>query len=437
MSQFNNNTFTNEIDNIIGRPYHINELPKHITESTHFETWQNLLTGEQYFYIKDELFVQDLTIRSQADFDRIIEADCVFGFNQDARKEILKNMDKYWNEDPNSSPIQLPKEDYSFFTNQVLILFKEVDEMALVTCMKKGYIELFNYIYEREDSNNRDKTFNAYALIHYAFRNGRIEMIKRGIEIGLQVKDIFIKSAIDSGDVEVFKLLFENELEINFNGLSDVCKYATPKMFKIFLDYYINKLRSQPSNLLLHAVKNTANFKELVLNNDILLSKFWGKKFAYELLDECIMYSVDKEAVVFIEHHFETKIKEFKHYYNNNHSKHHYISTNVLSNDNLELYNYLYKKGFKVDNEILSHVIKYRNRRITPGLVRKNIAEQEENERLLEIQEAAEAAAEEESRAMAEEIAAENEYYENQMKDIDRYYDSKDSGPKYSDDYYH
>ena len=55
----------------------------------------------------------------------------------------------------------------------------------------------------------------------------------------------------------------------------------------------------------------------------------------------------------------------------------------------------------------------------------------------MEIQEAAEAAAEEESRAMAEEIAAENEYYENQMKDIDRYYDSKDSGPKYSDDYYH
>ena len=304
--------------------------------------------------------------------------------------------------------------------------------------MKKGYIELFNYIYDREDGNiNRDKTFNAYALLHYAFKNGRIEMIKRGIEIGLQVKDIFIKSAIDSGDVEVFKLLFENELVINFNGLSDVCKYATPEMFKIFLDYYINKLRSQPSNLLLHAVKNLANLKELVLNNDILLSKFWGKKFAYELLDECIMYSADQEAVVFIEHHFETTIKEFKYYYNSNHSKHHYISSNVLCNDNLELYNYLYSNGFKVDNETLNHVIKYRNCRITPGLIRKNIAEQEEKERLLEIQEAEEVEAEKESIALAEEIAAENEYYENQMKDMDKYYDSKDSGPKYSDDYYH
>jgi hypothetical protein len=90
------------------------------------------------------------------------------------------------------------------------------------------------------------------------------------------------------------------------------------------------------------------------------------------------MYSVDQEAVVFIEHHFETTIKEFKEYYNSNHSKHNYISSNVLCNDNLELYNYLYNNGFKVDNETLNHVIKYRNRKITPGLVRKHIAEQEQ-----------------------------------------------------------
>jgi hypothetical protein len=259
MSQFNN-TFTNasanirEIDNIIGRSYHINELPKHIIESSQFETWKNLFQEETEFCIKDRIFVRDLTIMSQEDFNRIIEADYELGFNQDTRKEILRNMEMYWKEDPNSAPIHLPKEDYSFFANQVIILFKEIDELALVTCMKKGYIELFNYIYDRENGNiNRDKTFNTYALLHYAFVNGRVEMIKRGIEIGLKVKDIFIKSAIESGDVEVFKLLFENELEINFNGLSDVCKYATPEMFKIFLDYYINKLRSQPSNLLLHA----------------------------------------------------------------------------------------------------------------------------------------------------------------------------------------
>jgi hypothetical protein len=376
MSQFTN---TIEMENIIGSSYHINDLPRHIIESSQFETWKNLFQEETEFYIKDSIFVRDLTIMSQSDFDRIIEADYELGFNQDTRKEILRNMEKYWNENPNSAPIQLPAEDYSFFANQVIVLFKEIDELALVTCMKKGYIELFNYIYERENGNiNRDKSFNTHALLHYAFINGRIEMIKRGIEIGLKVHDIFIKSAIDSGDIEVFKLLIENEPVMNYNGLSNICKYATPEMFKIFLDYYINKLNSQPSNLLLHTVKNIVNLKELVLNNDILLSKFWGKKFAYELLDECIMHSVDQEVVIFIEHHFETTIKEFKDYYNNNHAKHHYISSNVLWNDNLELYNYLYSNGFKVDNETLTHVIKHRNRKITPGLVRKHISEQEE-----------------------------------------------------------
>ena len=71
------------------------------------------------------------------------------------------------------------------------------------------------------------------------------------------------------------------------------------------------------------------------------------------------------------------------------------------------------------------------------GLVKKHIEDQEENERLLQIQYNKEAADEEESRAIAEENAAEMEDYENQMADIDRYYDSKDDGPKYSDDYYY
>ena len=382
MSQFNNNTFANapaearEIDNIIGRPYHINELPKHITESTHFETWQNLLTGEQYFYIKDELFVQDLTIRSQADFDKIIEADCELGFNQETRMEIFKNMEYYWNENPNSAPIRVPKEGYSNFADQVRILFKEIDEMAVVSCMKHGYIELFNYIYEREKGNiNKDKTFNTYSLLHYGFMYGHVEMIKRGIEIGLEVKDVFIKSAIDSGDVKIFKLLFQNNVEIRHYGMLDVCQYAPTEMFKIFLDDYVHKQGNNPSNLILYTVKNLDNLKEIVFNYDIMLAKSWGKKFACELLDECIIHSVNIETVLFIENHFEITIKEFKEYYNISYSKHYYITTNILWNDNYELYNYLYSNGFKVDNEILRYVTKNRKLRITPALIKKHINE--------------------------------------------------------------
>ncbi len=375
MSQFTN-AKDREIEQIIGQPHHISELPLHILESTQFLTWKILFPEETEYCIKDSIFVKDLTIQSQEDFDRIIEADYELGFNQETRMEIFKNMEYYWNENPNSSPIQLPKEGYSIFADQVRVLFKEIDEMAVVSCMKHGYIELFNYIYDREKGNiNRDKTFNAYSLLHYAFTNGRVEMIKRGIEIGLEIKDVFIKSAIDSGDIELFKLLFENNIEIRHCGILDVCQYAPPEMFKIFLDYYINKLGNNPSNLILYTVKNLNNLKEIVLNCDTMLAKSWGKKFGCELLDECIIHSVDLETVLFIEEHFEITVKEFKEYYNINYSKHYYITTNILWNDNYELYNYLYSNGFKVDSDILRYVTKNRKLRITPALVKKHINE--------------------------------------------------------------
>ena len=219
MSQFTNTEYDNakasanarEIENIIGTPYNIHLLPNHIIESTQFKCWQNLFPEETEYCIRDSIFVKDLVIQSQEDFDKIIEADCELGFNQETRMEIFKNMEYYWNENPNSAPIRVPKEGYSNFADQVRILFKEIDEMAVVSCMKHGYIELFNYIYEREKGNiNKDKTFNTYSLLHYGFMYGHVEMIKRGIEIGLEVKDVFIKSAIDSGDVKIFKLLFQN-----------------------------------------------------------------------------------------------------------------------------------------------------------------------------------------------------------------------------------
>jgi hypothetical protein len=167
MSQFNANSNTDDFENIIGRTYNINLLPTHIIESTKFKCWKNLFPEETEFVIKDDIFIRDFSITSQEDLDRIIEADYVLGFNCNARIEILKNIEHFWNEDPNSAPIKLPKEGYSIFADQIRILFKEIDELALVSCMKNGYIELFNYIYDREKHNiNRDKSFNEFALLH-------------------------------------------------------------------------------------------------------------------------------------------------------------------------------------------------------------------------------------------------------------------------------
>jgi hypothetical protein len=137
MSQFNANATRDDFENIIGIPYNINLLPTHIIESTQFKCWQNLFPEETEYVIKESIFVKDLIIRSQKDLDDIIEADCVLGFNKAARIEIFKNIEYFWNEDPNSAPIKLPEESYSIFADQVRVLFKEIDEMALVSCMKQ------------------------------------------------------------------------------------------------------------------------------------------------------------------------------------------------------------------------------------------------------------------------------------------------------------
>jgi hypothetical protein len=136
MSQFNNDI---DIENIIGISYNIHILPTHIVESTQFKCWQKLFPEETDYIIKESIFVKDLIIKSQEDFDRIIEADFMLGFSQNTRIDILRNTEKFWNEDPNSAPFQIPKEDYSIFANQIRVLFKENVEVALVSCEKRLY----------------------------------------------------------------------------------------------------------------------------------------------------------------------------------------------------------------------------------------------------------------------------------------------------------
>lgn len=125
MSQFDTDNNNTKTDNIIGTPYDISTLPAHIIESEHFKDWQILFLEETHFYIKDNIFVTDFNIRSQADLDRIIEADAVFCFTSNAKIEILRNIERYLNGDPNSGSIRLPIEDYSFFANQVRGLVKK------------------------------------------------------------------------------------------------------------------------------------------------------------------------------------------------------------------------------------------------------------------------------------------------------------------------
>jgi hypothetical protein len=305
---------------------------------------------------------------------------------------ILKNLEIYWNENPNSGHIILPEKDKSFFANQIHTFIKETSiEMILVSCMKHGYIELFDYIYEKEQinyTNNiyhisyNNNTFNKYSLLYYAVINENIEMIKRGLEIGLEVTGSLFMPAIQTGNVEIYNLLFENKNVLEYQRELDICdsEYTSPEIFKIFLDSYVNKYGKDPAKLVVYTVRNLANMKQLVLNYDMSSINQTGKTFVYNLFDECISRSTKLEVVLFIEEQFKVTIKEYKEDYIQKYSKQCYISNSILWNDNYELYNYLYMNGFLVDNIILQAVTNRRLHKITPGLVKKHLMDQNERE---------------------------------------------------------
>ena len=362
--------------------YLISELPEHITESTHFTNWRNLFPNEPIFTIETSIYISTLEINSQEDLDKIINSDYVLGFNKKARMNIFKNLEIYWNEDSNSAPITLPEKDKSFFANQIRTFITESSiEMIFISCIIHGYIELFDYIYEKENINiNRNNTFNMYSLLYYAVLNENIEMIKRGLEIGLTITGSLLIPALKTGNTEIYQLLFDNKNVLDYRGELDICEHASPEVFKLFMDSYVNKYEKDPAKLVVYTVKNLVNMKELVLNYDMTTVNKIGNSFIYDLFDECIIHSTNIEVVLFIEEQFKVTIKEFKEYYNRQYSKHYSISINVIWNDNYELYNYLYSNGVLVDNVILQTVVRMRHHRITPGLVKKHLREQYERE---------------------------------------------------------
>jgi len=368
--------------------YLIESLPDHIITSTHFTNWHILFPDETTFLFDRRAMIDNFNIHSQTDLDEIINADCVLGFTATHRIQILKNIEEYWLYNPNSSPILLPEKDKSFFANQVRTLIKKDNETALVTCMVNGYTELFDYIYDRDNGYiNKDGKLDTGVLLHYAVSNGHIEMINRCITIGLPITTNLIYAAIDNGDPDIFRMLFiKNDRLINYARDDIICEQASLDIFKIFLEYYINN-EKDPANLAIHAIKNINNLKELLVNYSHLFKQNIDSNYLYELFRKCLVNSVSIEVFLFIEAHFGVTLKELRELINNsnnsNNSNNNYsgnkydlieIGNDVILSENLEVFNYLRESGLLVDETNLTTAIRYRNHRITPGLIRKHLA---------------------------------------------------------------
>ncbi len=354
--------------------YHIADLPEHITESTHFINLRSLCPDETHIDILDEVYVSNFEIDSQAKFDQIIRADCYFGFDRKVYADIFRNLERFWREDPNSSPFQLSKKDISNLSNQLITLFTERQSSIIMTCMKLNQIELFDYIVERDGRGiiQDEGMLRVFPLLYYAVFNNHVEITKHGIEKGCLITDDLLKPAVQNDNLEIARILFESNIPITSRLERAVCEFASIKMLHLFLEYYNKPL----TGLLHYAVHNFENLKELVLliekNFDLKLSR----ELAFNLLGVCLRYSVDVRVIMFIEEQFGVCLRELiaentqMKYFNSN-----YIHTNIIVEDNLDLYMYLHNSGFLVCEETYRTSVHYLCRKITPGLVRKHINE--------------------------------------------------------------
>ena len=360
MSQFTTNTDinTNTDKDIIVEmiDYPIESIPSHIIASQHFKDLLEIYPGETVFPFYNTSFSPSLEIHSQSDIDLIMESEYTFMFSHDARVEILRNIYKYWMEDPNSASIELPERDYSWFSNQILTLFEDRDSILVMTCMKMNYVELFDFILERDGLIAIENT-SIYSLLYYAVYNGHVEILRRGIEVGCDLSIELIDIAVKMDNLEICKILIENGQTATNKTGKIAAEYASPELFCMILDkfgYIVGK------DLLIPALNNLDNLKELVLNRKIRLESNDSS-----LLKEALAGAKDLDVINFIEEHFKLTWDDILRISN-------FIPESVIKKDNLKLYNYLRSKGFYVRELLITSAIHNKCMNITPGLIRKH-----------------------------------------------------------------
>ena len=383
-------TVVTTTDTLYMQDYPIDSLPDFIIESSLYKCWYDLCPNETIFSFLKCKMVDNLEIHSHYDFQKLIDADAMFQFTANTHNLIFKNMYNFWINDSNSSKLELPIKDFTHFGNQVRALFLEKSTILPVKCFQYNYVDLFEYLLERDGLSHIDSgRFPDYSLPYYGAVNNHIEIVRRGLEVGVSVAKDVMDAAIKQKNLEMFNLLREYKVKYTSKTLEEAAKSELPEIYEYFLKVAIN------NNLLRKYVFNTLNNKNnlryLLEKSGTDLSSIDG----IELLEECINESYSVEIIQMIDVYFSkiNKIDEINEpdktietnktietlmntYAYVKTSEFRYIDDKVIYNDDLELFMYLHSKGFLLTDHKIDYAIEMKTRNLTPGFLRKKLAEQ-------------------------------------------------------------
>jgi hypothetical protein len=416
MSSFNaiiedtNTSPANPVDEFYEFP--IGLLPDFITESSLFIMTLDLCPDSTTFPFLKSKMPTTLKIRSTEDFQRLVEADHMFGFTPKTQIQILESMYDFWLNDPNSSELPLPVKDFSHFGNQVRTLFTETNNIMAVRCFQGNYVELFDYLVKRDGLQSVDSgRWPDYSLPYYGAVCNHVEITRRGLEVGVAVAKDCIDQAINKQNQEMFDLFVSFKVKFSSKTLDLGAEKGLPEMYKYCLRAAINN--NMLRKFVLKTLENKDNLEYLLHKSGTNLTSINGE----ELLEECLKNVYNVEIFQMVDAYFTkpehmsngktliNKVVKFRPGFR-------YIPEDVIYKDNYELFTYLQSKGLWISEELIEKSIrKYKTNRLTPGFLKRQFAEQEA---VLEI-ERMEALLDEEAREAEAQSIAEREDFERQI----------------------
>ena len=408
----NANSIAIEGDEFYEFPIH--SLPEFITESSMFIMTMDMCPNSTTFpFLKSKIPIS-LKIESCEDFQRLTEADHMFGFTSKTQIQILENMYNFWLNDPNSSELPLPVKDFSHFGNQVRALFMETNNIMPVRCFQGNYVELFDYLLKRDGLHKVDSgRWPDYTLPYYGAVCNHVEIVRRGLEVGVAVAKDCIDQAIKEKNQKMFDLFISYNVKFSSRTLEFAAELGLPEMYKHFLKVAIDKKMLR--KYVLKTLENKDNLEFLLYRSGVNLhaaQDITGE----ELLEECFKNVYNVEIFQMVDMYFTTQVtlygKTMLNKMVNLRPGCRYMPEKVIYKDDYELFTYLQSKGLLINEFlILSAIDTYKPNRLTPGFLKKQFLEQE---KILE-QERMEALWDAESEEAAAQAAAEKADFERQI----------------------
>ena len=375
----NANTIAIEGDEFYEFPIHL--LPEFITESNMFIMTMDMCPNSTTFPFLKSKIPMTLKIHSIQDFQRLTEADHMFGFTTKTQVQILENMYNFWLNDPNSSELPLPVKDFSHFGNQVRALFMETNNIMPVRCFQGNYVELFDYLLKRDGLHKVDSgRWPDYTLPYYGAVCNHVEIVRRGLEVGVAVANDCIDQAIKEKNQKMFDLFISYNVKFSSRTLEFAAELGLPEMYKHFLKVAIDK--KMLSKYVFKTLENKDNLEYLLHRSGVNLHAA-EDIIGEELLEHCIKEAYSADIIKMLDMYF-TKPEEHirgKTMLNkmvNLRPGCRYMPEKVIYKDDYELFTYLQSKGLLINEFlILSAIDTYKPNRLTPGFLKKQFAEQE------------------------------------------------------------